>query len=368
MKTTSGIVCGALLALSASWPVGAGEIVDTFSPGDTLTATMMNNIKAAVNDNNTAVRFYGDGSAGDLTLASGASVNWLLTAQSNLNFQNVTIESGANLYVPAGTTIRCTGDFVNNGTINVWTGSGGGKTGYTDVDFVAESWIRSQDTMPGRGDTPRAATSGQMGTENSLFAGFPGDRIVPTVAAGSFMSFRWGGGAGSGGWGGVGGSGGGLLKVLCKGDVRNETGGTISANGYGSAANPGTGGGSGGIVVLASQQRVVNEGSIEAKGGPGGVSNSVSGAGGGGGGGIVILVAPDVTNNGTVDVSAGAAGVESTQPVKGTNPRYGGGAGGSSGGRGGRGSSLNASGISASAEDGFDGYVLEIQANPATMM
>ncbi len=367
MNTTGRIICGALLALSASWPAGAGEIVDTYSSGDTLTATMMNNIKAAVNDNNTATRFYGDGSAGDLTLTTGTSVDWMLSAQSNLNFQNVTIESGATLLVPAGTTIRCTGNFVNNGTINVWYGSKGGRPGFTYVDFVAGSWASRQDTIADRGDTPRGASSGQVGTENTLLAGSPGDRILPTVAAGSFMSFRWGGGAGSGGWG-TGSTGGGLLKVLCKGEVRNGTGGTITANGYGSAANPGSGGGGGGIVVLASQQRVINEGSIEAKGGPGGVTNTLSGAGGGGGGGIVILVAPQVTNNGTVDVSAGVAGTESTQPAKGLNPRYGGGAGGSSGGRGGRGSSLNSSGISSSAEDGFDGYVLEIQANPATMM
>ena len=49
----------------------AGNIGTTFSPGDALTATQMNEIKDAVNDNDSVIArlFAGDGSAGNLTVS-----------------------------------------------------------------------------------------------------------------------------------------------------------------------------------------------------------------------------------------------------------------------------------------------------------
>ncbi len=365
MKTTSGIVCGAMLALSVSWPAGAGEIEDTYSSGDTLTATMMNNIKAAVNDNNTAVRFYGDGSANDLSIYGGATHDWTSAPPVNMNFQNVSIEAGSTLIVPAGTTIRCTGSFVNRGTIEVRTNGKAGYRSYTDSD-ASGSW--SYTGVPASpGDTGVSSQPGASGTGNVLAFGYGGNGIPRAVAASAFMSFRWGGGASSG-TRYAGNRGGGLLKVLCQGEVRNEAGAEIRAMANGSFSMTGSGGGGGGIVVLASQQSVVNAGNIDVSGGDGGRSNTYIGAGGGGGGGIAILVAPQVTNSGTVDVSGGAAGSESASTGTATGMRYAGAGGGASGGDGGHGTSLNADGISVPATPGEDGYVLEIEANPATMM
>ena len=365
MNATGRIVCGALLALSASWPAGAGEIVDTYSSGDTLTATMMNNIKAAVNDNNTASRFYGDGSAGDLLVAAGGTDNWSLTPPTNTNFQNVEIENGSSLIVPAGTIIRCTGSFVNRGTIIVMPNGKGGYRSYTDSD-PSGTW--SYTGVPASpGDTGVSSQPGASGTADLLAYGYGGSGIRRAVAASAFMGFRWGGGAGSG-TRYAGSSGGGLLKVLCQGEVRNEAGAEIRAKGFGSISLRGSGGGGGGIVVLASQQSVVNAGNIDVSGGVGGLSSIDTGAGGGGGGGIAVLVAPQVTNSGTVDVSGGAAGSESTSTGTATGMRYAGAGGGASGGSGGHGTSLNAGGVYTPATPGEDGYVLEITANPATMM
>lgn len=51
MKDIISIVAAATFTLSSQF-VSAGEITDTYSAGDTLTAVKMNSIKAAVNDNN----------------------------------------------------------------------------------------------------------------------------------------------------------------------------------------------------------------------------------------------------------------------------------------------------------------------------
>ena len=57
---------------------------------------------------------WGDGSAGDLVLNGTIDYD-----PDNPQFDNVTIGSGAIVSVPSGAVIRCTGDFINNGTIIV---------------------------------------------------------------------------------------------------------------------------------------------------------------------------------------------------------------------------------------------------------
>jgi len=64
--------------------------------------------------------FGGDGSAGNLWLARRAGARRLAV---NPNFANITINPGQTLTVPAGTTIRCSEPFTNNGTLSVDPGA-----------------------------------------------------------------------------------------------------------------------------------------------------------------------------------------------------------------------------------------------------
>ena len=100
-----------------------GSITDIYNTGDTLTATTLDNIKSAVNDNdsNISAWFSGDGSDGDLTVSS--LLDWSVTPPSNLMWQNITIDPGQEFIVPAGTKIRCSGTFTNNGTLTVLPGA-----------------------------------------------------------------------------------------------------------------------------------------------------------------------------------------------------------------------------------------------------
>jgi len=56
MKNKLIIASGVALALSGQYAM-AGSIADTYTTGDTLTATMMDNIKTAVNDNDSKIIF-----------------------------------------------------------------------------------------------------------------------------------------------------------------------------------------------------------------------------------------------------------------------------------------------------------------------
>jgi hypothetical protein len=105
----------------------------------------MTEIKDAVNDNDSVIArlFGGDGSAGDLIVS--APLDWVATAPANQYFNNITIDAGQTLTVLAGTTIRCRGDFVNNGTLSVATNMNGG------------SHTSSSITAPHSGDSIRAA-------------------------------------------------------------------------------------------------------------------------------------------------------------------------------------------------------------------
>jgi len=353
MKTTGGIVCGALLALSASWPAGAGEIVDTYSSGDTLTATMMNNIKAAVNDNNTATRFYGDGSAGDYTVSMDE--NWYGTwSPLNLNFADFTIEAGTTLRVPAGTTIRCNGRFVNRGTLEVMSGAVGGRA---DTNRLSHP-----------GDTAVSTPLPEYGMADDLSSNNYGSTIERARVIGSINSLRLGGAGGSGAFY-SGGNGGGLVRIYCSGEIVNQ--GRITAVGIDQPSSyNGGGGGGGGIVVLASRTGISNSGDIDVSGGNGGDGSPVTGAGGGGGGGIVVLISPQIDETGAAyDVSGGLAGNEDANTgTQRSTPRSAGGSGGTSGGFGGWGSSLNATGVNTSATPGEDGYVIRVRANPASML
>jgi len=232
----------AALALSSVLVI-AGSVNDSYNVGDTLTTTILDNIKAAINDNNNASRFYGDGSAGNLTVSSNVTWAAFPPTGNNLNFTDLTIDAGSTLSIPAGTVIRCTGTFANNGTITVFDA---GNHGVLDI----RSYSFSSFTAPGRGDASRAAGMPDAHTALgvTLFGGKGGRGIPKTVAASSFNNFTRGGGGGVGSVGfGVGyGDGGGLVKIYCQGAVINN--GVIEANGSSGVSVSTFGGGGGGGV------------------------------------------------------------------------------------------------------------------------
>lgn len=366
MQKRFGIILVSMSVLLPYQLVNAGAITDSYTPGDTLTATKMNTIKSAVNDNNNASRFYGDGSAGALTVSSSVSWSSAPPAGNNLNFTNIVINSGQTLSVPAGTTIRCTGTFTNNGTLTVNYGASANSSSWQSSGGIGPTvgWR----TFPHPGDSFRAPAQGGFTNSGStnpvlLYSGQGGIGIPKTTAASNFSHFRIGGGAGAGWYQG---DGGGLVKIQCAGGIVNA--GTINANGYvGSGA---TGGGGGGIVILASATSINNSaGTINANGGNGGNASSFGGNGGGGGGGIIIMVAPSLNTAGQTNSVAAGLGATGTGNVTYEN-RTAGGGGGASGGNGGSGGSVSAAatGVPSTASDGSVGYVLEIQANPANMM
>ena len=352
-----------MLALLTSLGAVAGTVTSIFNNGDTLTAPQMTEIKDAVNDNDSriAAGFGGDGSAGDLTVS--ATHDWSTLPPANPNFANITIPVGQTLIVPAGTTIRCTGDFINNGTIEVTPGA---QVQATSSIGAAGGPSQGMAGIAHPGDAFAAASSGRFHNDmtvnpKSVNGGEGGIGIPQATFLTSFNALRIGGGSG-GGWT-IGGTGGGLLKIYCRGAIANS--GIIDAAGENGATQ--SGGGGGGIVILASMTSVTNtSGTINAQGGAGG-SFSYGGSTGGGGGGIVGFIAPTVASTGgSVNVAGGVAQT-ATGSVSSDNA-YGGAGGGASGGDGGRGGSVSSTLTKNSGANGTDGYVVEMQVNPANMM
>jgi hypothetical protein len=359
-------------------PATAGDVNANFS----ATAAAINGKQAlvtgscpagsaiqAINANGTVVCqqlafFGGDGSAGNLTIS--ASTDWTAAPPVSLNFANVTINPGQTLTVPAGTTIRCSGTFTNNGTLSVAQGAKMG--GFDNFALNATEDIYS---VGHPGDSFRPAVGGSFdngaaGTgARQIQGGLGGEGIPRTTAMTSFNAFRFGGGSG-GGWRftGMDGNGGGLVKIYCTGAIVNA--GTINA--IGGTPSETSGGGGGGIVVMASGSSVTHSGTINVNGGNGGVAFGFGGAGAGGGGGIVVSVAPAVSLTGTINVTGGTGGSVATQIT--AAGRYGGGGGGASGGNGGNGGDIPASATATSATptSGSAGYSLSIIANPAFLL
>jgi hypothetical protein len=350
--------------------VSAGTITDTYTTGTPLTATIMNNIKSAVNDNDGNIStnatgiadntikidsvFGGDGSTGSLTV----SVNTDWSQRTSFNFVDLNIDANVTLTVPAGTTIRCSGNFNNAGNIVVDGGVIGGNGG------LSTSNTYSYRRNPHPGDSFGAAGNG--GYDHTLainsdmqIYGAGGLAIPLAAAASSYHLFRYGGGGG----GTLGGDGGGLLKIYARGTITNQTNALIQSNGA-DGLNVG-GGGGGGIIILASMTSVTNNGTIEANGGNGGRSRTFGWAGGGGGGGIAMLIAPSVNSIGTVSVTGGAGGPQIELPVAGTFG-YGGGGGGASGGDGGNGG-YNSQGTLRAPGDGTDGHTILVNSIPSSM-
>ena len=312
---------------------------------------------------NFASMFRGDGSAGDIAIDS-TNDDWrdVNEIPANPNFANFLIPAGVTLTVPAGTTIRCSGTFTNEGTINVSGGAAHATTGFASTTLSASS---GPVTNAHPGDTPRSATTGQFDNNaiavvKNLLGGLGGSAIPPAVARTSFAQFRIGGGAAGGNT--TTNFGGGLIKVYCGGAIVNT--GNINATGF--SGGPTGGGGGGGIVVLASQASIDNvAGTIDVSGGAGGAANGgFFGSSGGGGGGIVVMISPVAPVVGTEIVTGGAGGAAGTAV---TQSRLAGSGGGGSGGNGGNGGSVIGTAANAGAAGGA-GYVITMTADPSVLV
>ena len=339
------------IALSlASQLVCSGAITDTYTTGDTLTTTTLNNIKSAVNDT-------GNSSAGDLTI--NAATNWATTPPANPNFDNILIEAGQTLTVPAGTTIRCAGGFVNNGTLLV---TGGVEIGSVTGIQTGTSPTSGDHAYAHPGDSYAPASLGYVDNTAvnvaaaSMQGGRGGKPIPQVVAMTSHDRFKFGGGSGAG-YDNQGGHGGGLVRIQCAGAIVNT--GTIDAQGF-DGTNDSIGGGGGGIVILHSGSTIDNTGGVIDVSGGNGDSNNFTwgGNGGGGGGGIIVLISTGGATLGTETISGGLGGAGTTTLTSQT--RRSGGGGGASGGAGGSGGSVGSTGVPTNGLDGDPGYVINI--------
>jgi hypothetical protein len=317
-------------------------------------------IPGALNDGS---HIYGRGVDGNRVVSSDAT----LEAGSH-QYESFTVAAGVTLTVPSGTVIKTTGDFVNNGTINVFTYITGGiemnvnsTTLLTRAARPAMAGIaRSGSGISGFGSNGGVVVN-PFGNTGGLFLG--GSATGPLIT----MPGPVGGGGGaagdsdaSGGFPARGGDGGGTLVVLSRGSITNN--GTIDASGEN--IERGGGGGGGGILVFAARTSFASTDSIAVEGGFGGLSNSRAGAGGGGGGGGVTIISPSISGQDTINVSGGVGVLASAPGLVTANPRSSGGAGGASYGRGGEGGDVNTDGSATDSQNGGDGVITLLTIKP----
>lgn len=236
------------------------------------------------------LRIYGDGSAGVRTMSGPVVLDSFLDANgiASLQFESLTINAGATLTVPSGTVIRCSGEFVNNGTILIEHAAFGNALGNGELGLARTFPSEAADVAVPNSPERAAGGLSRVKEADARFA-----LLNPGVLGGSGGSLSDGP------------EGGGTLLVLARGRILNN--GLI--NGDGAEAT----GAGGGIIVLASVTEVINgaQGIIAARGANGipatggGTGFPMRTAGGGGGGGIVRLLAPVVLNSGNITVAGG---------------------------------------------------------------
>lgn len=300
---------------------------------------------------------FGNGAAGPRTITE--DIRFQQADGANQQWTDFTINAGVTLTVQSGTVIRCLGKFTNNGTIIVETGAEGADR----VGVDSSSPGSTRNALPGIstlaagngevGNTSDARSGGQFGSGLSEFEA----RLVlnPGTRAG---------GSGAAGLG-AGGAGGGSLVILASDEI--VLNGDIMAPG-GNAPSTGGGGGGGGVIIIASAQKITStqNAMLMANGGAGGDASNAEAAGGGGGGGIVHLIAPDIVNAGQTSVAGGSAGANGAAGSVTAGTRAGGGGGGASGGSGGAGGNVTA-GVAADPEaagNGASGFFLMTETDP----
>jgi len=315
------------------------------------------------------LRIYGN-SSNDVTISFSEDWTNSNPAYPDMQFRNLMIDYGATLTVPSGTVLRCSGSFVNYGTIVVGKAAKGGKLDIADGASGISSMRFPSVTFPGQGALARnPASFGELGDNSQgRYLGMGGLRFYDAEnglhPAQILQPGIMGGGGGAGSLLGWGGDGGGSLTVLSRYAMTIEEGGGIVASGGDGAT--GAGGGGGGIIILASPVSVFNGGNLYANGGHGGFAGtgsliSVAG-GGGGGGGIIHFISPDISE-GWTSVNGGL-GDESA--IDTGSYHQGGGGGGACGGSGGDGGTMRTDGAE-SSQDGQDGLVVTTEADPTAL-
>ncbi|MFM1848437.1 MAG: hypothetical protein RL417_1911, partial [Pseudomonadota bacterium] len=153
-----------------------------------------------------------DGSAGAKVVSADTALS-----DSNLMYTNFTVDPGVTLTVPSGTVIRCTGQFINQGTIAVSPGTFGGNYAL----FLGDS--PPYGVAPAHpGISNRAAGLGAYGDSNLRQRGDYGGVGLTEVAARALRYPGVNAGGAGGGASSPGGRGGGALTVLCPNGITNE--------------------------------------------------------------------------------------------------------------------------------------------------
>lgn len=239
---------------------------------------------------------YGDGSDGNVTISSSASIT------RDMFYDNLIITNNGDLNT-SGYRVFVRGTLTNNGTI--------GRPGKDVGNTIATGGAAlSPGTLGG---------SGAGGTGSTSATPLPGIN-------GTSLNHSLGGSGGDGdssytsGDGGIASQASATPRMLPVALLMTDFPATDSiqggAAGGGDGTRTGVGGGSGGGVVMIAAKKIINRGTITARGGSGGGSPGScpvsAGAGGGGGGGVIVLVYSSLEGTGTISASGGfgASGVD----------------------------------------------------------
>jgi hypothetical protein len=282
----------------------------------------------------------------------------------NLQFTDVTIESGNTLFVASGTVIRATGDCNISGDIMVQNGARGAGRG---LPTAIEMTAALRPAQPGVGAAGGDSGVGDTTVVSTITAGLGGLALSFATVNNLVRPHLYGGGGGGSSAQGPAGDGGGYFALYCDGDIIIDSSAAIFADGQDSAA--GGGGGGGGIIVLAATGSIDVEGSLSAVGGNGGTTSSTNAAGGGGGGGVLHFIAPVVSVTGVADVSGGLGGpVAGSGTITGTISGGGGGGGSCAGAGGGGGTVFTFEGTASGGQDGSDGAIRVTETDPTALI
>ncbi len=260
---------------------------------------------------------YGDGADGAKTIAS----NTTETVPKIFRFTTLTIQTGCTWTVKSGTLILCTGavDIQGTGKLVVSADIPGGTAGN------ASGLIRQNGDGPSPGtcsahgiySVPSGGGCGGPGGDGGFIAAgsMPGGKGGGAIAPAPGVT---GSGGGAGYYGGNpavcgdGGKGGGALGLYSGSTITIAASAKITANGTDGSAQSTTygvagAGGSGGVIDIGAQVSIVNNGTIEGKGGLGGNAVNSGFFAPGGGGALVCLTAPSITA-GTITLTGGTKG------------------------------------------------------------